>query len=297
MKHPHPCEYELKYQEEHSHCRIYAPDEKAILHVFEEPMNQSVIRHELQHHVLAFVLEGTLRFVTPSHEMKDIDSGNFFLMPAGCDFYARSLSDVKVVVCTLDNNLSLCNEYTLQHLCEEVGGEFAGKNVPDHFFLPIQPLLSSELETCIEIIRKKAMCLHYQKCKRDIFLMMLRFFYTKKQLFMLFSPILGNDFAFKTRFLELYNTVKNVKEMALCFEMSPRSFNRKYQSVFHMSAGKWIMNRKKMDLFNELRLTDIPLKDLAEKYEFTPNYMASFCKEHYGMSPTEVRECGKEINN
>lgn len=36
-------------------------------------------------------------------------------------------------------------------------------------------------------------------------------------------------------------------------------------------------------------MTNMSIAELAEKYNFTVNYLTTFCKEHFGKSPTELR--------
>ena len=41
-------------------------------------------------------------------------------------------------------------------------------------------------------------------------------------------------------------------------------------------------------------MTNITITELAYKYNFTVNYMTAFCREHFGKSPTQLRN---EWNN
>ncbi len=36
-------------------------------------------------------------------------------------------------------------------------------------------------------------------------------------------------------------------------------------------------------------MTDLTVAELADKYKYTANYLTTFCKEHFGKSPTELR--------
>ena len=36
-------------------------------------------------------------------------------------------------------------------------------------------------------------------------------------------------------------------------------------------------------------MTDMTVVELADKYGFSVNYLTSFCKEHFGNTPTELR--------
>ena len=41
-------------------------------------------------------------------------------------------------------------------------------------------------------------------------------------------------------------------------------------------------------------MTELPLKEIAEQFNFTPNYLIKFCKDHFGQTPTELRVTPKQ---
>ena len=41
-------------------------------------------------------------------------------------------------------------------------------------------------------------------------------------------------------------------------------------------------------------MTSMTVAELADKYRFTVNYMTTFCRHHFGKSPTELRKEHRE---
>ena len=82
--------------------------------------------------------------------------------------------------------------------------------------------------------------------------------------------------------------------------MSPSAFKRKFRETFGISApprlnskkkknDKMLIRKKEQKLIRDILMTNISIAELAEKYKFTANYMTTFCRKHFGKSPTELR--------
>ena len=90
--------------------------------------------------------------------------------------------------------------------------------------------------------------------------------------------------------LSVCNEAKSIKEMVNMLGMPPSTFNRKFQSAFGIPAGQWLTERKKDGILGDVITSGMNIAHIASKYGFTSNYLAKFCKEHFGMTPTELRE-------
>lgn len=283
----------LKYKEEHTSCTNYATEQKAIIQIYEEKAHRAITKSVAEKTTLVFVLKGVLHFTFADAEPQDIQAGEMFLLPAGNEFFGVAETDVSVVACFLTHGIALCNQFTLKNLYQYAEGK---PQSPTNTFavLPICDILRQELETTKTVIQTGVLCYHYQLLKRDTFLLMLRAFYDKNELANLFSSILSEDFNFKTEILQLYSSSQNVNELIEQSGLSATTFNRKFKAAFHTTPSKWLAQKKKESLLNEIRMTDLPLKEIAEGFNFTPNYLIKFCKDHFGQTPTELRSTHEE---
>ena len=89
--------------------------------------------------------------------------------------------------------------------------------------------------------------------------------------------------------MQIYPQIETAQELMERLNMSATAFNRKFQKAFGLSPRQWLIQKKKEKLFRDIVMTDIPIGELAFKYHFTENYITTFCHEHFGKSPTQLR--------
>lgn len=285
----------LHYVQEHICCQNYAPGKQAIILLNEVKAGSQSIKRRLQCSTLFFLLEGTALVRSDRNMTKVVESNRLFFIPSGSSIQIEAVTDITIIACSLDDNITLCKEFTLKQLAE------IQYNRPDYIdqdlaVLPISQLLRQELLVTKDTLRTGLLCYHYQRTKLNVFLLMLRGFYTKEELAILFEPLLNDDNIFQEQILHLYSKVKCVKELILLTNIPTTTFNRKFHEAFHMSAGKWLTMKKKENLRNELCASDLSINEIADKYGFTPNYLIKFCKDHLGKTPAELRKM-RESNN
>lgn len=220
---------------------------------------------------------------------REIEAGKMFLVTAGDSFYGRAITDVILLRCSFTQEIALCNKFALKKLQRYASCEESEDN-SDIALLTIHPLLQQELELTSSVMGKGLMCVHYQRLKQDIIFMELRGLYKKEELARMFAPLLGADDDFKNRVLEIYPRISTIKELMVKLQMSHATFNRKFHNSFNISPKQWLIQKKKEKLFRDIVMTNLPIAEIAEKYGFTVNYVTSFCKEHFGKTPTKLRQ-------
>lgn len=286
---------EVKYKEEHLACEYYISDERAIWKVVELAKDEFVAKEALVRSTLVFIMSGKLKFSTDYTLAQDVMEGNMFLIPAGSNFYGRALDDSVLLCCSFTLDIALCNKFSIRHLQAYLNLET--ETVLRSVTLPIHPLLFKELEITRDMIVIGLSCIHYQRMKLDTVFIELRGLYCREDLAALFAPLFGSDDDFKNKVLQMYQQVDSVKELVNCLNMSSSCFKRKFNEAFGTTAKQWLIQRKKMKLLRDLVMTNMPIAEVAEKYKFTSNYLAAFCKEHFGKTPTELRaDCLKGFN-
>lgn len=160
--------------------------------------------------------------------------------------------------------------------------------------LPIHDLLLKELNLTLQLLQAGMRCLHFQQHKKEIFLTELRAFYLKEDLALLFAPILSTESNFKQNVLLIYPEIETAQQLMERLHMSPTAFKREFQKAFGISARQWLIQKKKEKIIRDILMTNTPIAELAYKYRFTVNYMTTFCRKHYGKSPTELRQEQRE---
>lgn len=280
-------ENKLMYLKEHLECQNYVSDEAAIWGSLELKAGSFTYREGVERHTLIFVLTGELTFSTAKTINRTVKESCFFLVPAGDNFYARAETDCLLMRCSLTPEITLCNRHSIEELRLHASMETMWKN--GTVVLTIHPLLLKELKITRETLCAGLSCLHYHHIKMEILLMELRGFYRREDLAALFMPILGENGDFKHKIMQIYPSINTAKELAEQLHMSSTVFKRKFQKAFGTSAKQWLIQKKKEKLLYDILMTELTLTELADKYNFTVNYLTTFCKEHFGKSFTELR--------
>lgn len=283
----------LKYTKEHLICENYVTGEQAILEIIEVDADKHLVWEDMERSALIFVLSGQIEISTYGLVWHHVHERQMFFVNAGDSFYGKSVAGTSLLRCSFGGDMALCNRFSIAQLHQFVSpsSSRSSNEIP---LLPIHELLFKELETTKQVMQTGMSCIHFQRIKKEILFIELRGFYQKEELARLFSPIIGMDYDFKHRVMQVSTQVKTAKELIDKLNMSPTSFKRKFQESFGTSARQWLIQKKKDSLLRDLLLTDVPVMELADKYNFTTNYITTFCQQHFGKSPTALRQEHKE---
>ncbi len=280
------CDTMFLYRGEHDACGNAAGVSHAVVGFLE--LNAGQLAEERPSwSTLVFVLRGRLRVSLSGCTDCEVGAGYFFLVPTGSVFCGEALEPVTLISYSFER-YALCHGMSMSSLYKRLSS-LSGEE-SSLFLLPVISLLREELEVTLHAMQARMPCLYYQVYKVDILFLMLRNLYDERQLARLFGPILSEDPDFKEKVLRSYSEVNRVKELCGLLHMSPTSFNRKFQSVFHMPAGEWLMLKKKESILRDIRLTRLSLVEIADKYNLTPNYLMAFCKERFHKTFSELRK-------
>ena len=279
---------ELQYVQEHVSCRNYAAD-GPIIQI--RTLNRGeFLNFDCNHRpFLGFLLRGTLLWSYDAGDPLRIRAAEMFFIARSETFRSQAEEQVQIVLCYLDTTIALCNEYTIKSLSNYLTFRNPDETPFEPIRLPIGEHLMAELETTQAAMATGLLCFHYQREKRDIFLLMLRGFYSKEDLAELFRPVLGEGFDFKQVIQRLYTPSINVQEMIEQTGLPSTSFNRKFMKSFGVTPRKWLIEKKKKDILRDLMMSDRSLKEIARTYGFSPNYFIEFCRTHLGAPPHELR--------
>ena len=261
-----------------------------------EPLWESVliksgnylIREELKRSMIVFILYGEIDVSTGGVINKRIEKGQMFLIPAGDNFHGKAVSDTLIMRCSFTLDMSLQNRFAFEQL-RQYASLACRKKKHEISLLPINNLLFKELEITLEIMQTGLSCIHYHYIKKEALVIVLRHFYSKEDLVRLFAPVLGSDNDFKNQVLQTYSQVETAQELTEKLNMSPSAFKRKFKETFGISARQWLIRKKEQKVLRDILMTNMPIIELADRYNYTVNYMTAFCRKRFGKTPTELR--------
>ena len=222
------------------------------------------------------------------------------------------VTEVTLISCSFTRDMALFNRFFIERL--ENYTKLVKKGQDEAvFLLPIRQQLYDELEiiwnemhidqvniyrqqlkkelvnTFVSLGKVDLLLYYFQQLKKELLFIELFGLYDDQELARFFAPILSADSGFKDRVLRNYHCVNTAKELASKLNMSPTAFKQKFNDAFGLPAKQWMILKKKEKIFRDIVMTDIPISELADKYKYTINYMTTFCKKHFGQSPTKLR--------
>ena len=242
---------------------------------------------------LVFLLSGEAVVSTATAVGQVVCGGQMFLIAPGNNFHVRATADTRAISCSFDRDIPQCSMFSFEQFQRLITPDMQRQH--ELTLLPIHSLLLCELEETRIALASGLSCPNYQRLKKDILFILLRNLYSREQLAALFAPLLtGEDNDFKEKVMQIYPQTETAQELMDKLNMSATAFNRKFNKAFGYSARQWLIQKKKEKLFRDIVMTNITITELAYKYNFTVNYMTAFCREHFGKSPTQLRN---EWNN
>lgn len=279
----------LLYVQEHISCKNYAV-KGSVIQIRTVKQGESLNFGDNNRPFLCFLLEGQLLCRFDAKASISIRAHEMCLIMHGEIFWATALESTIVLICFLDAPMALCNEYTLKSL----SGDFAKTDNTTYplmpYILPISDILYAELNTARIAMSTGLLCFHYQREKRDIFLLMLRGFYSKIELAELFRPMLSVDFDFKQTVMLNYTSDMNVNDMIDRAGIPSASFNRRFMKSFGTTPRQWLIQKKRASILCDLQMSNLTIKEIAVKHGFSNNYFIKFCQTHFGNTPSELRK-------
>ena len=128
---------------------------------------------------------------------------------------------------------------------------------------------------------------------QELFIL-LRAYYNREELATFFYPLIGKNRDFKDFVYEHYLKVDSLNEFAALANTSVDTFKRRFKETFGEPAHKWITGRKAEHVYRDIALGILSFADIAEKYRFSSvSYLTTFCKQHLGKTPQQLRNEGK----
>lgn len=281
--------HDLLYVQEHISCKNYAT-EGAVIQIRTIDQGECLNYGDNHRPFLCFLLQGQIRCRFDVKTSVLIRANEMCFIMRGEMFWAKALEPASVLICFMDATIALCNEQTIKSLSEHLTKTNRTQQPITPYILPINDILCAELNTARAAMDTGLLCYHYQIVKRDIFLLMLRGFYSKIELAELFRPILSEDFDFKQTILQNYTPDMNVNDMIARSGIPSASFNRRFTKAFGTTPRQWLAQKKGKSILCDLRMSNLTVKEIAAKYGFSSNYFIKFCQLHLGSSPVELRK-------
>ena len=278
---------ELYYKSEHLSCSHYSTSHTSIFKLLDCEKGVVISRKYIDETFIVFILKGKLSINYDSEHPMDVGEGNAFLLPKNLYVKAFVLDTCSLVLCSFTSDLKLCSRFFIQEL-----NSFLPSGSDVHFYsIKIDDRISAFLSSLIDVLNDGLGCKHFHLIKREELFLYFRAGYSKQDLALFFSPILGDNIDFKDFVLANYKKILEVKEFAGVANMSLSTFNRRFKETFNDTAKNWLMSRRAESIYNDVVMSEISFSELADKYSFSSSaYFSTYCKKTFGETALELRK-------
>lgn len=274
-------------------CENNDSNRQALFRIERLAKDQMVRYYKIPCSALVFVLDGTVRVSTDVYIKQTVGGEKNVFVAHECDnVLIRGVDDAVMLYCFFNSSMDLFNGLSLKASDDAQIKKVRHRPKDELPTLPIPKLLMEELELTRKELASNLLDIRFMELKRYIILMMLSKLFRRDDLIYMFRYKPGEDFEFSELVFRHYNCGVNAQEIATLTGVPIATFNRKFKKAFGMSVLHWLNTRREISILMDLTTTDMTIKEIAAKYNLTPNYLSDFCKKHLGDTPSSFREKG-----
>ncbi|MDR2120449.1 MAG: helix-turn-helix domain-containing protein [Tannerella sp.] len=276
----------MLYKKEHLSCISYKTDESDGFRHIKVAEGGTIEFHRDSVHNLVFMLDGGIHLDTPDGLHRKIGPNEMVLVPKSCVFTYYVRENSEMIIFSFRILKSVCDKLFIQRMLEHQEG-FEPLGV-----LPFRQPIESFIHTMVFYLNEGLNCEHLHEIKEKELFLLLRAFYSRRELTKLFHEILG-EADFRSLVVQNFMRVKNIGELAALANMGRTTFDSKFKTVFGMSARQWILVQIAKQVKMKAMDPDITISDLMDEFNFnSATHFNWFCKKQFKCTPLElIRSC------
>jgi AraC-like DNA-binding protein len=233
---------------------------------------------------LFFLLEGDAVVSCNEFTSRMLHAGDFVLIPIAADMICRALTHCQTLLFSFEQFFHLSDREYVHEV-----GDLAATMIYDFTPAKIRQPLDTFLTHLMLYFQQGMNKPLLHEIKHVELSVIIRSFYTKKEVAAIFYPIAGKSIDFRIEVMRNYRNVTHVDELSSLFDMEKRTFGRQFKEEFGMSPYQWILNQKAKHVRFSLTESHQPLDTIRKEYGFKfPGHFTRFCKEQFQTTPTKL---------
>ncbi|MDR1602968.1 MAG: AraC family transcriptional regulator [Tannerella sp.] len=276
------------YKKEHLSCISYKTEESDGFRHVKVAAGGKIEFYSAKAHSLVFLLDGLIYFDGTDAPDRRLIPREAMLIPKGYTYTYDVREDSEMVIFSFKILRSVCDKLFIQRMLEH------NENFEPLGTLSFRPPLENFLDTLVFYLNEGLNCEHLHEIKEKELFLLLRAFYTRRELSKLFHEILGES-DFRSLIVQNYMKVKSIGELASLANMGRTTFDSKFKSVFGISARQWILVQTAKQVRMKAMDPDITINDLMTEFNFnSATHFNWFCRKQFQCTPLElIRNCQK----
>jgi AraC-like DNA-binding protein/mannose-6-phosphate isomerase-like protein (cupin superfamily) len=244
----------------------------------------------MQHNLL-FAIEGNMHLTVGYQKEKELKKGFFLFVPASEPVYMNAKTNLVFIIVRTSNLDGLCDAIRMEQLYRSQKDEDMELDARELYISLIQSPVWHYLNGVYTALSDGIKFQSYFEAKVKELYMLLWAYYSKKELYQIFSRALTDDIAFSDAVKNSWQKYKTIDDLAEAMRLTPSSFYRHFLKTFGCTARHWITEQKKQLIYKDLIQNKINFKELADKYWFSSvSSFNNWCVKVYGHSPGDMRK-------
>ncbi len=268
----------------HRNCYCYdSKDTVAKLSRFEQGDSGFVDLHTQE---VFFLLEGAVHISTSSHYTLTMVGGEFIYLPAGTTVHYQVREKSVALSMRIQGEVPECHIFQVGKIAERIENKYEGI-----YAMKVNERMQGFLSNILETFGDGLKCRHYLQMEVSRMLYLIHAYYPQEECLKFFAQILSPDVRFSEFVRTNWKKYSTVKEFAAGICMTPQQFSNRFRKIFGETPYEWMTQQKAQLIYNDICRSDLPLKEIALKYEFnTQANFFHFCKHAFGITPGQIRK-------
>jgi AraC-like DNA-binding protein len=268
------------------HTNCYCYDKGFSIVDFKQFPHNDSNSFDLHAQEILFLIKGSIHISTGWQHERTLTEGEFVYLPAGATVYYTAITDCETLSMRFTDEVPECHIFQISKIAERIEDKYEGiyaLKVNDR----MQMFLSGLLSTFSDGLR----CRQYLQLEVARMLYLLHAYYPQTDCMKFFAPILSPDVKFSEFVRTSWMKFGTIKEFADGIFMTTQQFSNRFKKIFGTTPHDWITNQKAQRIYQDICRSDMPLKEISEKYNFSSqSNFFHFCKNAFGNTPGQIRK-------
>jgi AraC-like DNA-binding protein len=236
--------------------------------------------------MIFFIGTGSVSILINSSERFKVSSCEMFMIQFDNSYEITMLEQTSLTICHVPVEVWYLEQKRINELIrndECALGKF--------FKLPIKKIVLRYLSLLDCYVKDGFYSTEFFELKRQEFILLLFFYYSKDDLARFLQGVLLGDILFKKFVINNYLDAGNVQELAKLANYSTSGFIKKFQKYFKESPYQWMQKQKAKQILIDMNQGVKSLQEIASEYKFSSyQHFSMFCKAQLGFPPTKIIE-------
>ena len=234
------------------------------------------------HMAIIMVVSGTVKLrINDGTQSTTLIAGEMCSIDMRCTFECRATIDSRILTFFVGKPPMICDYVQLLTLFPYL--EYNSSHVQ---ILEQNDALRQFVSGLLTYVDGAVCCAHVYDLKVSEFFLILRLFYSKKDMARFMRPLVCVFDDFRVRVTELEKMCRTIGELAEHMNMSKKTFERRFKEQFGTTPKRWMMQIKGERIKKQIIDADLSVQEILTENGFTSfREFSRFFRRQFGITP------------